>query len=153
MAGRSKPGRRRRIYQLVNPITMAIEGAAITPMDKINKLRAMELSTIETFVSGTANDFMWHQIESMMLVSASMAQANIGPEALDACHRCRQALDSVRTRYDRTGKWGVSADELQAFRDVYSYIDLQRQSIDRRTFETHIRKATNMAMSGVSQVG
>ena len=152
MAGRSKPGRRRRIYQLVNPITMAIEGAAITPMDKINKLRIMELSAIDTFVSGTANDLMWHHIESMMLVSASMAQANIGPEALEACHRCRQALDAVRERHGRTGKWGVSATELQAFRDVYGYIDVQRQAIDRRTLETHIRKATNMAMSGVSHV-
>lgn len=153
MAGRSKPGRRRRIYQLVNPITMAIEGAAITPDDKLNKLRALELTAIEQFVNGTADEMAWYHVDGMRRVCEAMATAGIGPEALPACDTCEWALNQVRERHERTGRWGVAGTELQAFRDVYRYIDLQRQAIDRRTFETHIRRAMDMVKSGVSTIG
>lgn len=40
---------RRKVYPLVNPIARAMEGAAITPDNLLDKLRLQELSAIDAF--------------------------------------------------------------------------------------------------------
>lgn len=45
---------RRKVYPLVNPIARAMEGAAITPDNLLDKLRLQELSAIDAFTRGKA---------------------------------------------------------------------------------------------------
>ena len=77
----------------------------------------------------------------MMMVCRCMAQAGIGPEALEACDRAEECLIADLARHRATGKVGTTGTGLQAYRDVYEYHDIQRQSVSRSEHEKHLRKA------------
>jgi hypothetical protein len=141
MSGRSKPPRRRRVYKLVDPIRFAIEGASITSNQKLDKLRLIELTSIQAFQTGGATQADWNNIDGMRRICEAMATSGIGPEALPACQACKEALQSVLERHQRTQKWGVTGQQLQAFREIYDYAEAQRTAVDLRTFENSIRKA------------
>ena len=50
---------RRRHYRLVNPITYAMEGAAITHTALMDRLRMGELSAIESFAKAVKASTAW----------------------------------------------------------------------------------------------
>jgi len=54
---------RRKHWALVNPIQHAIEGAAITPDEKLSQLKLRELAAIEAFAKGKATVREWHHLQ------------------------------------------------------------------------------------------
>lgn len=142
----------RKIYALVNPIAYAMEGAALVEQSTLDKLRAAELSAIEAFRTGQATVQDWRTISEFSNLAESMAREGIGPESLEAVQRCEEALIEAHDRYDRTGKMGTTAQGLTAFRDVYEYHDLQRQSVARSVYERHIQLVINKIKSKSPQV-
>lgn len=133
--------RKRKIYKLMNPISLATENAAITQAADLDKLRMRELAAIDLLArgAGTLEDF--HEIIAMVNLCEQMAISGIGPEALEACSRAEAAIISLCGRMEATGHMQQpSADELQAVRDVFGYLDLQRQSVSRGEFERVIKK-------------
>lgn len=142
----------RKQYALINPLLHAIEGAAVTDKESLDKLRHTELTAIESFRTGTATVDDWVKISEVCNLAESMACDGIGPEALEATSRAQQALIEAHQRFIKTGKMGTSGQGLNAFRDVYQYHDLQRQSIARSVYERHIRMVMNKVRSKAPDV-
>jgi len=138
---------RRKVYQLVNPISYAIEGATITPEDILNKLRQRELTSIEAFRMGQADLADWKMINDMANLCEVMSKSGIGPEALEAAERAHEYLLEAYHRYNKTQRMGTSGLGLVAFRDCYEYHDLQRQSISRSVYEQMLTKTMNQIRS------
>jgi len=138
---------RRKVYQLVNPISYAIEGATITPEDILDKLRQRELTSIEAFRMGQADLADWKMINDMANLCEVMAKSGIGPEALEAAERTHEYLLEAYHRYNKTKRMGTSGLGLVAFRDCYEYHDLQRQSISRSVYEQMLTRTMNQIRS------
>lgn len=137
----------RKVYRLINPLAFALEGAAVTDQVTLDLLRQGELTAIEAFRMGQASVEDWKRMSEVCNLTESMAKAGIGPEALDAVDRTQAALIEAADRHKRTGKMGTTAQGLTAFRDVYEYHDLQRQSVARSVYERHIERVKNKIIS------
>lgn len=134
---------RRKVYGLINPITMAIEGAAISQEHRLNQLRVRELAAIDNFSRGKATEGDWHDVKALTSLCEHMAKSGIGPEALEDCERATSALKEDWSRYEKTGMMGTTGPGLQAYRSVFEYHDLQRQSVARSEYEKHIQATIN----------
>ena len=143
---------KRKVRALVNPISMAIEGACITTEGAMDKLRLLELGAIDAFAKGMGSLQDVHTLCAMVNVCEQMARDGIGPEALEACGRADAGLIAMARRAEKTAKLGIDALTLIAFRDVFAYHDAQRQAIPRSEYEKQIRKATNRVKSGAPGV-
>lgn len=133
---------RRKVYQKINPIQYAIEGAAITPERELDKLRQLELNVIEAFFKGEATEAHWHDILAMQSITVHLGKNGVGPEVLETCRQVKVHLDEAMDRFKRIGKMGTTGPGLQSFRDLFEYHDLQRQSISRGEYERAIHAAT-----------
>lgn len=124
----------------------------MVPEKALNTLRMIELSAIDAFAKGSATVKDWHAIKEMANLAETMAKAGVGPEALDACERTQTALIEAKERFDRIGKMGTTGPGLQAFRELYEYHDLQRQSVPRYEYERHIQTTANRIRSKAPDV-
>lgn len=138
----------RKVYQLLNPIQHAIEGAAITPKHELDRLRFRELAAIKAFSAGQATEMEWHEMVALMVIARNMARAGIGPEVLPVCQEVNRHLVEAKDRFDRIGKMGLTGPGLQAIRDLYDYHDLQRQSVSRSEYETAIEASIRKVKFG-----
>lgn len=132
---------RRKVYPLINPVEYAITGAALIPQRELNNLRLRELAAIEAFRSGKAGLQDWHDVAALLNLCESMARDGIGSEALETCAQAQAALVEAAHRFQRTQRMGTTGQGLQAFRDLYEWHDLQRQSVERSAYERAIDKA------------
>lgn len=138
---------RRKVYKLMNPISLAIEGATITQEAELNKLRIREQASIHAFIDGVATVQNWHDLSAFMNLAETMARAGIGIEVLEACEAMQEALTNTVKRYRKWGKLEMTPSEIAAVRNVYEYHDLQRQSVSRGEYERHIKNTTNRVQS------
>lgn len=143
---------RRKIWGKTNPITHAIEGACLTPESLLNKLRTRELAAIESFRTGDATLQDWADITEMLNLCENMALGGIGPEALETCRAAEAQLIALGKLYEKTKDMPITEEGLQAFRDLYSYHDLQRQSVSRGEYEKWINKTTLRIKSKAPEV-
>jgi hypothetical protein len=132
---------KRKVWPLINTVAHVIQGVSQTPEPLLDSLRTRELGAIDAFARGAASPADWHDINAMVGVCLSMAQENVGPEAIETCALAKQSLQEDWARYDKTGRMGTTGPGLQRYRDVYQYADLQRQSITREEYEKHITLA------------
>lgn len=138
---------RRKHYPLVNPIITAIEGAAISADNLLDRLRLVELSALDAFTTGRATVADWKSIADLLNVAETMARYGVGPEVLEACERVQDGLSEARERHERTGRMGLSGPAIQAVRDLIEYHDLQRTSISRGEYERLIQKTRDRIRS------
>ena len=76
---------RRKVYQLINPIAMAIEGACITPQETIKTLSDRETEAINAMMTGKGTLRYWQDCVDMCNVCQQMGRDGIGPECLVDC--------------------------------------------------------------------
>ncbi len=143
---------KRRIYELVNPIKHAMEGAAFTSQQHLDALRIRELAAIEAFAKGQATVREWHEMTAMLNLAEMMAKRGIGPEVLVACQKAQEALIEAQQRFEKTKRMGTTGVGLQALRDLYEFHDLQRQSVARSEYESAIKAMTNRIRSKAPEV-
>lgn len=136
---------RRKVYALVNPIKLAIEGASITADEHLDRLRMRELSAIEAFKTGKATPHDFRDIADMLNLAETMGNMGIGPEVLPFCMGLEIELLDLKERFDWVGEFGEA--DIGAMHNVYEYHDLQRTSVDRSTYERAI-KATRDRIKG-----
>lgn len=129
---------RRKVWTLMNPLTLAIEAAAPATGEDLERLRVGELAAIESFVTGTATHDDWNLLRQMANVSQCMAIKGVGVEAFEPSESAQRALALCYDRARRLGKYGLTGPELTALRECQSYHDLQRVSIPRREYEGYI---------------
>ena len=138
---------RRKHYALVDPIKMAMQGAAFIHGPELESLRKLNKDAIEAFFRGTATIFDWRTIADMHNLAETMAKKGVGPEVLDACAAVDAALSESRERHERTGRIGMTGPQLQSLRHLYEYYDLQCQSIPRSELEKWGKKTADSIRS------
>jgi hypothetical protein len=143
---------RRKIYKLINPLAFVIEGIKPPQGDKLDKLRTLELSAIESFRTGTATLDDWSHIVGMMNLAENMGHNGIGGEVLPYCEEAHQHLTEAARRYKKTGRMGLTGPALQCLREIYAFHDLQRTSISLGEYERHILDTSNRIRSKAPEV-
>lgn len=139
----------RKHYQLVNPITWAIAGAAVTDTALLDQLRLRELMHLDAFKRGEPTLADWRGMGDLLNVAETMACDGIGAEeVLPAIHRARAALLAGHQRHACHGRIGRGAGEYEALLELYEYHDLQRCSVSRSRYELAIRATVDRIRSG-----
>jgi len=139
---------KRKIWALIDPITHAIVGASITHRERLDKLRMMEYSALESITKGNGTIHDWRTLVDVLNLSETMARNNIGKdEVLPVCQKAQDALHQAAERYQRTMSLGLTGEGIQAVRDLIEYADLQQSSISRADFEKYIQKTRDYIKS------
>ena len=142
----------RKRWKLINTITHAIVGAAITHPELLDKLRLRELAALEAMSKGQGTRVEWQELADMLNICEVMALEGIGPEALPYCKEAQEALVEAARRYETTKRMGLSGLGIQALREVYEYHDLQRSSVARAVYEQMIVKTRHRLNSKAKEV-
>jgi hypothetical protein len=129
------------------PVTHAMAGAAITDKESLDILRKRENGSMDAFRNGTANKTDWNNINAVVRLAESMADAGVGPEVMVHVKIAEMHLLDAQERFVRLGKMGSTALGLQSFQDIIEYHDLQRTSVARSVYEKHIKRVTDMVKS------
>lgn len=139
---------RRKIWDTsLNPVTHAMVGAAIADDESLDFLRKKEFGSLAAFKNGTAVPQDWNNINAVVRLAESMADANIGPEVMVHVKIAEMHLIDAHERYKRIGKMGSTGPGLQSFQDIIEYHDLQRTSVARSVYERHIKRVTDLIRS------
>lgn len=140
---------RRKHYALVNVVDLAISGATIASAEDLDKLRLRELSAIESFRAGTGTPSDFRDIADMLNLAETMAHMGIGKEeVLPVCEYVESILLLCKEYFDESGSMGdLDEFEVGGLQELYAFHDLQRTSVDRRTYEVAIARTRNRIRS------
>jgi hypothetical protein len=139
---------KRKVWALLDPITHALTGAAITQRDKLDKLRMLEYSALDAITKGQGTIHDWRTLVDVLNLSETMARNGIGKdEVLPVCQKAQEALHQAALRFQSTKRMGLSGEGIQSIRELIQYADLQQSSISRSEFEKYIQKTKNYIKS------
>ena len=138
---------KRKHWNLIDPLTHAIVGAAITQRDKLDKLRTLEYAALDAITRGKGTITDWRTLVDVMNLSEMMGKSGIGPEVLPICEKAQESLHKAAIRFQETKKMGLDGQGIQALRDLIEYADLQQSSISRSEFERYIKKTKDYIRS------
>ena len=145
MGKSQKPRKQYRPKEVVqDPVAYAIQGARLTPQAAVLRQRGMELEAIDAMATGKADQNTWGILHAMVILSETMGKAGVGPEALPAAGAALAALDESWGRFAATRRMGITGPGLQALREVFEYLDLQRQSVSLREFIAYVRRGIDI---------
>jgi len=143
---------RRKVWNLIDPITHAIVGASITQREKLDKLRLLEYSALDAITKGSGTVQDWRTLVDVLNLSETMARGGIGVEVLPVCEKAQESLHKAAMRYQETMRMGLDGEGIKAIRDLIEYADLQQSSISRSEFERYIQKTKDYIKSHGKQV-
>lgn len=138
---------KRKHWALLDCVSHAIVGAAITHREKLDKLRMMEYSALEAITKGNGTIHDWRTLVDVLNLSETMGRAGIGPEVLPICEKAQASLHKAAERYGTTMRIVLDGEGIQACRDLIEYADLQQSSISRSEFERYIQKTKDYIRS------
>ena len=148
MAETMRKRTKRKVWNLIDPLTHAIVGAAITQRDKLDKLRMLEYSALEAITKGQGTVGDWRVLVDLLNLSEQMARGGIGKdEVLPICEKAQESLHKAAMRYQETMRMGLDGEGIKACRDLIEYADLQQGSISRSEFERYIQKTKDYIKS------
>jgi len=137
----------RKQWVLLNPITHAIVGAAITHRERLDKLRMLEYSALDAITRGQGTVTDWRTLVDVLNLAEMMGKNGVGPEVLPICEKAQASLHKAAMRYQETMRMGLDGVGIQAIRELIEYADLQQSSIPRSEFEKYIQKTKNYIKS------
>lgn len=144
---------KRKVWPLLNPITMAMQGVKRADTASLDKLRLMELSCLDSLTKGVGTVSDWSAMSNVLNIAEALCFFGVGKdEVFPVCQKAQSALLDAAKRYEATGKVGFDGLGLQALRELLELHDLQRTSIDRSTYERAIERAGNLIKSKHSTV-
>ena len=138
---------KRKVWNLIDPITHAIVGAAITHRDRLDKLRLLEYSALDAMTKGAGTVTDWRTLVDVLNLAECMGRGGVGAEVLPVCQKAQDSLHKAAMRYQETKKMGLDGQGIQACRDLIEYADLQQSSISRSEFERYIQKTKDYIRS------
>jgi hypothetical protein len=138
---------KRKHWNLIDNVTHAIVGAAITQRDKLDKLRMLEYSALEAITKGNGTVSDWRSLVDVLNLAEMMGKNGIGPEVLPICEIAQESLHKAAMRYQETLRMGLDGQGIQAIRDLIEFADLQQGSISRSEFERYIQKTKDYIRS------
>lgn len=143
---------KRKVWNLIDPIQHGIVGAAITQRDKLDKLRMLEYSALDSMTKGSGTVTDWRTLVDILNLSEMMGKSGVGPEVLPICEKAQASLHKAAMRYQETMRMGLDGEGIKAIRDLIEYADLQQSSISRGEFEKYIQKTKNYIKSNGEKV-
>ena len=143
---------RRKVWNLIDPIAHAIVGATITHRDKLDKLRMLEYSALDSMTKGSGTVTDWRTLVDVLNLAEMMGKNGVGPEVLPICEKAQESLHKAAMRYQDTMRMGLDGQGIKAIRDLIEYADLQQSSISRGEFEKYIWKTKNYIKSNGEKV-
>lgn len=143
---------KRKVWNLIDPITHAVVGASITQRDKLDKLRMLEYSALDSMTKGVGTVSDWRTLVDVLNLAEMMAKGGVGPEVLPICEIAQDSLHKAAIRYQETMKMGLDGVGIKAIRELIEYADLQQGSIPRSQFEMFIQKTKNYIRSNGDRV-
>jgi hypothetical protein len=143
---------RRKVWNLIDPIAHAIVGATITHRDKLDKLRMLEYSALDSMTKGSGTVTDWRTLVDVLNLAEMMGKNGVGPEVLPICEKAQESLHKAAMRYQDTMRMGLDGQGIKAIRDLIEYADLQQSSISRSEFEKYIQKTKNYIKSNGEKV-
>lgn len=138
---------KRKVWNLIDPLTHAIVGAAITQRDKLDKLRTLEYAALDAITRGKGTITDWRTLVDVLNLSEMMGKSGIGPEVLPICEKAQESLHKAAMRFQESGRLGLDGIGIQAIRELLEYADLQQSSISRSEFERYIKKTKDYIRS------
>jgi hypothetical protein len=138
---------KRKVWNLIDPLTHAIVGASITQRDKLDQLRLLEYSALDAMTKGSGTIQDWRTLVDVLNLSEMMARGGVGPEVLPVCQKAQDSLHKAALRYEDTKKMGLDGQGIVSIRELIEYADLQQSSISRSEFEKYIQKTKNYIKS------
>ena len=138
---------KRKHWNLIDNVTHAIVGAAITQRDKLDKLRMLEYSALDSMTKGSGTVSDWRSLVDVLNLSEMMGKNGVGPEVLPICEKAQESLHKAAMRYQETLRMGLDGEGIKAIRDLIEYADLQQSSISRSEFEKYIQKTKDYIRS------
>jgi hypothetical protein len=138
---------KRKVWNLIDPLTHALVGAAITQRDKLDKLRLLEYSALDALTKGSGTVQDWRTLVDVLNLSEMMGKNGVGPEVLPICQTAQDSLHKAAMRYQETMRMGLDGQGIQAIRDLIEFADLQQSSISRSEFEKYIQKTKDYIRS------
>ena len=138
---------RRKVYQLVDCVSHAIAGAAITTDDCLKQLKDKEMAALEAMRTGNATVWTWQELVDINNICQVMARKGIGQEALVDSMMAEIELKHAAKRFEATGKMLLTGTGLKAINDVLEWHHLQRTSVSRSVYERMIEKTRNKIRS------
>ena len=143
---------KRKHWNLIDSVTHAIIGAAITQRDKLDKLRMLEYSALDSMTKGSGTVTDWRTMVDVLNLAEMMGKNGIGPEVLPICEKAQNSLHKAAMRYQETMRMGLDGEGIKACRDLIEYADLQQGSISRSEFERYIQKTKDHIRSNSNLV-
>lgn len=135
---------KRKVWGLIDTVSLAIAGASITSIHHLDRLRLRELSAIDAFSKGCATVADWSDINAILSIAETMARAGIGrDEVMPACEAAQEYLIDSARRYEKTTTMDTTSLGVNSFQNLYQYHDLQRQSVSRGEYDKTINRARN----------
>ena len=138
---------KRKHWNLIDAVSHAIVGAAITQREKLDKLRLLEYSALDAITKGSGTVQDWRTLVDVLNLSETMARGGIGVEVLPVCEKAQESLHKAAMRYQETMRMGLDGEGIKAIRDLIEYADLQQSSISRSEFERYIQKTKDYIRS------
>jgi len=138
---------KRKHWNLIDNVTHAIVGAAITQRDKLDKLRLLEYSALDALTKGSGTVQDWRTLVDVLNLSEMMGKNGVGQEVLPICEKAQDSLHKAAMRYQETKRMGLDGQGIQAIRDLIEFADLQQSSISRSEFERYIQKTKDYIRS------
>tara|TARA_R110000868_G_scaffold3882_1_gene23849 strand:+ start:204 stop:662 length:459 start_codon:yes stop_codon:yes gene_type:complete len=143
---------KRKHWNLIDSVTHAIIGAAITQRDKLDKLRMLEYSALDSMTKGSGTVTDWRTLVDVLNLAEMMGKNGVGPEVLPICEKAQNSLHKAAMRYQETMRMGLDGEGIKAIRDLIEYADLQQGSISRSEFERYIQKTKDHIRSNSNLV-
>jgi hypothetical protein len=143
---------KRKVWNLIDPIAHGIIGAAITQRDKLDKLRMLEYSALDSMTKGSGTVTDWRTLVDILNISEMMGKNGVGPEVLPICEKAQNSLHKAAMRYQDTMRMGLDGEGIKAIRDLIEYADLQQSSISRSELERYIQKTKDHIRSNSNLV-
>jgi hypothetical protein len=134
---------RRTVWALINPITHAMTGAAITSTALLDQQRLMELSALEQFKKGVPSQDDWRIFADVSNVAFVMGESGIDPEVQTLCAQADAMLEACFLRYKKHSTIGRVAGEYEALAALWARHDQQRSGISRAAYDAAITKTAN----------
>jgi hypothetical protein len=143
----SRKRTRRKHYTLANPVQLAIHGACLIDVGRLDQMRLLELSAVQAFATGTASIADWSTLADVANLAQTMCTMGIGPEALQPALDVQKALCEAHERFLATGRMGTTGPGLTALRNLLEWHDLQRSGVARSVYETAAVRCMNWVRS------
>jgi hypothetical protein len=148
---RHNPGtghrQKRKIWPLVNPITVAMDGAARLSQQQIAAALQSASRAVGLLQFGGFGADHWRALADAFNVAEALAGLNIANDHADKFQAAQDALAFIHARYKFRSTWGAQGPELQAIKDALEIHTIQL----RYASQSELDRAVNTVRQRCSQ--